>query len=177
MTDEQFKTRLAREANPLDFLDLLQSQLEAAVATITDNDQLRKLELGSLLALRLTGCQGAIKGLRSVLRNRAPQVPPPDDTQPAILREMRSAAFLPPVIPEETMRQFREGFQEEHYLVEAIKRYLLTPGTRGTLLSLAISIEDILNGRVGSGLSHIARNALEEWNRFAGEKIFMPEVY
>lgn len=92
--------------------------------------------------------------------------------------ELRAFHGKQRIIPEEVMYDFRNGFQEEHYLVAAIKTYLLTDHTKALLHYQDISIEDILNGRVGGEpKATIVREALSEWNTLLGEKVFFPEIY
>jgi hypothetical protein len=75
------------------------------------------------------------------------------------------------MIPTEIMEQFREGFDDEPYLVAAIKKYLRTPEQKAIMAARDITIEDLLNGRV-EGDQSIYDSIFKEWNATLGEKIF-----
>jgi hypothetical protein len=67
---------------------------------------------------------------------------------------------------------FKRGeFHEEHYLVDAIKKHLLTPFQLQRLRSLELSIEDVLNGRF-HGTSEAVARIMEEWNAKLGFRSF-----
>jgi len=69
---------------------------------------------------------------------------------------------------------FQNGeFFEEHYLVEAITKHLLTPPQRAWLHREALSIEDMLNGRIEGNLRQkYAQQIFDEWNQKLGFKHF-----
>ena len=68
-------------------------------------------------------------------------------------------------MPEEVLDGFREDFFGEQYLVDAIKKYLLTPEHKALLNSKDISIEDVLNGRIeGDDLQYIYKMLFDDWN-------------
>jgi len=70
------------------------------------------------------------------------------------------------------------GFgEEEQYLVDAIKKHLLTPEQNGLLEGFRLSIEDVLNGRVGMLDTSWARTMLEQWNSKLGWHEFLSECY
>lgn len=62
-------------------------------------------------------------------------------------------------------------FQEEHYLVDAIKKHLRTDAQRDWMQISAVSIEDMLNGRV-NGHHQQTRMIFEEWNDKLGFVFF-----
>lgn len=65
-------------------------------------------------------------------------------------------------------------FYEEHYLVAAIKKHLLTEEQRICLFNLDLSIEDVLNGRIGGGSKwEFVTNVLfPDWNQKLGFESF-----
>lgn len=66
---------------------------------------------------------------------------------------------------QEVVEFFQKGeFYEEHYSIEAIKKYLLTQNQKETLYRLDLSIEDILNGRVHINGIKIKHKIFQEWN-------------
>ena len=75
---------------------------------------------------------------------------------------------------EDVVEFFRKGeFHEEHYLVAAIKRHLLTLAHRSFMHEGEFSIEDMLNGRVPGGIQTMVTNAIfEEWNEKLGFRKF-----
>jgi hypothetical protein len=63
---------------------------------------------------------------------------------------------------------FRDGeFHEEHYLVAAIKKHLLTEEQREWMHE-RISIEDMLNGRTDGAYERDVVRIFEEWNTKLG---------
>jgi len=73
--------------------------------------------------------------------------------------------------PTEVSEFFRNGeFYEEHYLVAAIKRHLLTDIQKKELAARDISIEDVLNGR--TVYEQFITNLFNEWNQKLGFKSF-----
>ena len=60
------------------------------------------------------------------------------------------------------------GYQEEHYLVSAIRRHLLTPEQRQLLFEKDISIEDCLNGRIEGGTPSFVHEMYKAWNTTLG---------
>jgi len=73
---------------------------------------------------------------------------------------------------EEVRYFFEEGeFFEEHYLVEAIERWLLTEDQRKRMYDNRISIEKMLNGRCTCD-SQIISEIYQEWNEKLGDKHF-----
>ena len=68
---------------------------------------------------------------------------------------------------------FRYGeFDEETYLVEAIKKYLRTEAQRQQLFAFDMSIEDMLNGRFQSDCEFFVETTFREWNQRLGFKKF-----
>ena len=67
-----------------------------------------------------------------------------------------------------------KGYNEaEHYLVDAIKRHLLTSQQHTFLSTHSISIEDMLNGRVEGYFEQTTCDQIfEEWNKKLGWKEF-----
>lgn len=65
---------------------------------------------------------------------------------------------------------FNRGFGQECYLVEAIKAFLLTEPQRKEMFDLNVSIEDVLNGRVGKPA--FTDNLFKQWNTVLGFKYF-----
>lgn len=73
---------------------------------------------------------------------------------------------------DEIVEMFRDGeFSEEHYLVDAIKRHLLTDDQCDQLCSARISIEDMLNGRI-SGDNKLVETIFINWNEQLGFECF-----
>lgn len=65
-------------------------------------------------------------------------------------------------------------FHQEHYLVQAIKRHLLTPEQKTTLATAGLSIEDMLNGRYGDP-NHddvVVESIFADWNKRLGGRRF-----
>lgn len=77
-----------------------------------------------------------------------------------------------PKIDEETLNDFQNGFQEEHYLVSAIKKYLLKPNQRQQMFQLDLSIEDILNGRTTGEHQPFIEELFKDWNSSLGFACF-----
>lgn len=68
---------------------------------------------------------------------------------------------------------FKEGeFFEEHYQIEAIKKYLRTPEQKQKLDIADLSIEDCLNGRFNSEQEKTVLGVFAEWNNKLGFKCF-----
>lgn len=65
---------------------------------------------------------------------------------------------------------FQNGeFFDEHYLIEAITKHLLTDDQRGRMHSLRYSIADMLNGRIeGAVAQNDAEAIFAEWNAKLG---------
>jgi hypothetical protein len=72
---------------------------------------------------------------------------------------------------EQVVEFFKNGeFHEEQYDVLAIKKHLLTSEQRQTLFDLNLSIEDMLNGRIGGEQRVYA--IFDQWNEKLGFKCF-----
>src|SRR4051812_14915063 len=76
-----------------------------------------------------------------------------------------------------TLDQVREfwkkgEFDEEHYLVEAIRRHLLTEVQREEMHNRRVSIEDLLNGRVIGDHSLWVVIVFAAWNEKLGFMAF-----
>lgn len=65
-----------------------------------------------------------------------------------------------------------EEFDEEHYLIEAIEKHLLTQAQRNTLINNNLTIEKMLNGRCSVAVSSIVNQIFAEWNAKLGFKSF-----
>ncbi len=77
------------------------------------------------------------------------------------------------IIPDEIMEGFMVGFDAEHYLVAAIKQYLLTQIQRTWLFKSNLDITDLLNGRIEDpGDEAIAEDVFATWNARLGAKKF-----
>jgi hypothetical protein len=76
-------------------------------------------------------------------------------------------------IPPEIVEQFRDGFNSEASLMQAIRLYLRTPEHKSVLDALDISIEDILNGRVEGGNPPQVKEILTSWNYRLGFQAFV----
>jgi len=63
-------------------------------------------------------------------------------------------------------------FHEEHYLVDAILKYLLTPDQSARMSRCGITIEDVLNGRCRGEGSQLREKLCSEWNEKLGFKAF-----
>jgi hypothetical protein len=65
-------------------------------------------------------------------------------------------------------------FCEEHYLVAAIERWLLTEEQRKAMFDHRLSIEKMLNGRYvdSLGVGMLVAGIFEEWNKKLGFKAF-----
>ena len=65
-------------------------------------------------------------------------------------------------------------FCEEHYLIEAIEKHLLTEEQRKQMFDSRLTIEKILNGRyVGTPeVSRVVFDIFDEWNAKLGFKAF-----
>lgn len=63
-------------------------------------------------------------------------------------------------------------YEEEYYLVNAIKRHLLSKDQRAYLVAKDISIEDILNGRTTQEHESFIDKAFSEWNAILGFRAF-----
>lgn len=76
--------------------------------------------------------------------------------------------------PEEVKDFFiNEEFDEEHYLVAAIKKHLRSEEDREGLYHRDISIEDCLNGRVaGEEPQLFVDQMFGRWNEKLGHKVF-----
>jgi hypothetical protein len=59
-------------------------------------------------------------------------------------------------------------FPEEHYLVSAIEKYLLTSGQQQRLVALGLSLEDVLNGRYRESAQMTVNVMLSDWNTRLG---------
>lgn len=67
---------------------------------------------------------------------------------------------------------FRAGeFHEEHYLVDAIEKHLLTDGHRRWMYAEKITVPDMLNGRV-EGYEGDIREIYNDWNMKLGFRHF-----
>lgn len=77
-------------------------------------------------------------------------------------------------IPKDVLDQFRDGFDREEYLVEAIKTYLRTEEQRQWLNNHDFSIEDVLNGRcLGEYIDvEIQEILFDPWNDILGFRAF-----
>ena len=63
-------------------------------------------------------------------------------------------------------------WHDESYLVQGIKRHLLTAEQRTQLTVLGLSIEDILNGRFGLAEEKNISVIFAAWNAKTGQKSF-----
>jgi hypothetical protein len=69
------------------------------------------------------------------------------------------------MIPQHILKDFKEEFADERYLVDAIKQYLLSPEHKAMLDARGVSIEDVLNGRVrGDDQDSIYKMLNDDWN-------------
>lgn len=60
---------------------------------------------------------------------------------------------------------FKEGeFYEEHYLIEAIEKYLMTEKQAQLLYEYGLNISKILNGKYGQDQQEIVYSIYKEWN-------------
>lgn len=65
------------------------------------------------------------------------------------------------------------AFPDEHYLVQAIRKHLLTEEQRTQLFARDITIEQILNGRVQGESNHdFIRTLFADWNTKLGFQSF-----
>jgi hypothetical protein len=72
------------------------------------------------------------------------------------------------MIDPETLADFKNGFDDESYLVAAIKKHLRTSAQKIWLDDHDISIEDLLNGRVEGDLMNEVRDIFDDWNKKLG---------
>jgi len=63
-------------------------------------------------------------------------------------------------------------FHEEHYLVDAILKHLLTPEQSAAMSASGFTIEDLLNGRTFPRQEPVREKILTEWNAKLGFKAF-----
>ena len=63
-------------------------------------------------------------------------------------------------------------FYEEHYLVEAIEKWLLTDEQRQSILDAGLTIEKMLNGRYNGNQKGLVYGIYNEWNNKLGFKAF-----
>lgn len=91
-------------------------------------------------------------------------------TQP-LLMELDELLSCPPLgsggPTDARVREFWEKdgeFHQEHYLVAAIERHLLTAEQRATIGSRGLSIEKMLNGRYGSADEPLVIAIFSVWN-------------
>ena len=75
-------------------------------------------------------------------------------------------------IPDEIVQQFRDGFDSEEQLVNAIRAHLMSIDQRYQLFELNISVEDILNGRIEGGNPEEVTSILTRWNQELGFRCF-----
>src|SRR3954462_1570481 len=74
---------------------------------------------------------------------------------------------------EQVKEYFRIGeFHDEAYFVEAIKKHLRTPEQKAALDQADVSIEEILNGRVGAQHSQLTQSLFTAWNAKLGFRHF-----
>lgn len=66
---------------------------------------------------------------------------------------------------------FQDGFQEEHYLVAAIKLHLMSQADKRIIEQQNSSIEDMLNGRVEGNTTWV-QQMYERWNSLLGFRCF-----
>lgn len=64
-------------------------------------------------------------------------------------------------------------FQDEKYLVRAIKKHLRTPEQKAQLDAADVSLEDLLNGRTTAKHNDLMREIQTAWNRKLGYKAFL----
>jgi hypothetical protein len=76
------------------------------------------------------------------------------------------------MIDTETLAEFKNGFDDERYLVAAIKLHLRSPEQKRWLDANDISIEDVLNGRVEGGTPQEVLDMFEDWNAKLGFRCF-----
>ena len=75
--------------------------------------------------------------------------------------------------PEEVSAFFKDGeFFEEHYLVSAVERHLLTEVQRKTMFDFHLTLEKMFNGRYGSQEEATVFEIFEQWNTKLGHKHF-----
>jgi hypothetical protein len=68
---------------------------------------------------------------------------------------------------------WRDGeFHDEHYLVTAIRRHLLTEAQRQEMHDRRVSIEDLLNGRCTDEHEPFASAVFAAWNQKLGFSSF-----
>lgn len=68
---------------------------------------------------------------------------------------------------------FKKGsFDDESYLVIAIKKHLRTPEHKNQIDINDLSVEDMLNGRFGSQKEKIVLAIFDHWNKSLGFKCF-----
>ena len=67
---------------------------------------------------------------------------------------------------------FLQDFDEEHYLVAAIRKHLLTDSQNIMLLLRGLTIEDCLNGRFVSVQEANVTSLFSEWNETLGIEHF-----
>jgi len=71
----------------------------------------------------------------------------------------------------ELQEAFKQGFDQEHQLVSAIKLHLVSPSDNRIIEQERSSIEDMLNGRVEGGAEWVSK-MYERWNSFLGFRCF-----
>jgi hypothetical protein len=73
------------------------------------------------------------------------------------------------VTPSQVSEYFSKGdFDDEEYLVKAIKRHLRDEEDKATLARLDLTIEDCLNGRVNGEQEPEVLRMYEKWNQKLG---------
>ena len=65
-----------------------------------------------------------------------------------------------------------EEFPEERFLVDAIKKHLLTPDQATALTAIDVSLETLLNGRFPLSHMETVRPMLADWNARLGCRYF-----
>lgn len=70
---------------------------------------------------------------------------------------------------EQIVEYFREGdFHEEHYLIQAINRFIIFPSHKTLMSDLGFTIEDMLNGRYTADKELAVHKILTDWNNRLG---------
>lgn len=64
------------------------------------------------------------------------------------------------------------GYQDECYIVAAIRKHLLTEAQREAMFVLDVSIEDCLNGRYTMEKSMVIDTIYKQWNERLGWREF-----
>ena len=63
-------------------------------------------------------------------------------------------------------------FYEQHYLIEAIERWLITEEQRDVMFLVNLTIEKMLNGRYSQDVVSVVVGIFNEWNKKLGFNSF-----